>query len=322
LIVTDDEVCIDSATRALERFEDVCVVGVSRNGEAALGEAEKLHPDVILVDLILPDLNCAEAIRQLKQRAPRSHVIVASDHENEQDILNALRAGAEGFITKKFEGDNLPLALKAVGDGTIWLDPNVQSDVLDAYRQSAPDLIERMAQTPRRQDRPDDMSYLLSLAQTFADDKKFDEAEALYRIALALLERTRKPTHAEVFKAALKLGDTYFAQNKYSQAEPLFLQSAQIQTQVLGPDHPNIATTLERVGKCYVGMHNFEQAERYYYWAFCIREKALPADALKMAATCEKLSDVYRQQQKFGQSEQYEALAAKHREQSNVYSGE
>lgn len=322
MIVTDDDVCVDAATRALERFEDVVVVGTARTAESALNEAERLQPDVILVDLFLPDVSGVEAIRQMKQRVPRSHLIVAADHENEQDILNALRAGAEGFITKKFEGDTLPLALKAVGEGTIWLDPNVQSDVLDAYRQSAPDLIERMAQAPRRQDRPDDMSFLMSLAQSFADDKKFDEAEALYRIALALLERTRKPTHAEVFKCALKLGDTYFAQNKFAQAEPLFLQAAQIQTQVLGPDHPNIATTLERIGKSYVGMSNFEQAERYYYWAFCIREKALPADAAKMAVTCERLADVYRRQQKFGQSEQYEALAEKHRAQPSEFSAE
>jgi serine/threonine protein kinase/tetratricopeptide (TPR) repeat protein len=319
LVVCDDEVAVDNATRALEKFEDVCVVGVCTKGSEGIAEAVKQNPDIALVDLILPDMSGVEAIRQLRQQAPKVHLIVASDLENETDILSALRAGAEGFISKKFEGDNLPLALKAVGEGTIWLDPNVQSDVLDAYRQSAPDLIERMTQAPRRVDRPDDMSFLMSLAQSFADDKRFEEAEALYRIALELLERTRKPTHAEVFKCALKLGDTYFAQSKFSQAEPLYIQAAQIQTQVLGPDHPNIATVLEKIGKVYIGANNYEQAERYYYWAFCIREKALPADALKMAATCEKLADVYRHQQKFGQSEQYAQLAEKYKVQPKEY---
>ena len=315
LIVDEDDAVTDAIKNSLEQFQDVCVVGTAHSGKEALSAVQELQPEIILMDLRLSDINGIDATREIKQNSPKAHVVLMSKEENEKDILSALHAGAEGFILKHFDGGNtnLPLALRAVVEGTIWLDTEITSNVLDVYRQSAGDLIGRTATPLRRQDRPDDMSFLMSLAQSFAQARKFEEAESLYRIALDLLERTRKQTHPEVFKTCLKLADTYFAQHKMSQAEPLYFQAMEIQTQVLGPEHPHIAGTLEKIGELHYQQKDFAQSERFYYWALSIREKAVPPDYAKVAAACDKLAELCKQQQKFGQAEQYTVTAEKKR---------
>jgi serine/threonine protein kinase len=316
VIVDDDQAAVEAIKQSLDKFEDVCVVAVARNGTEALSAVDDLKPEIILMDVEMPEMNGIDATREIKLKLPTAHVVLMAEAENEKDILSALHAGAEGFILKKFDANslnNLPLALRAVVQGTIWLDPNITSNVLDVYRQSAADLIGRGAQAVRRQDRSDDMSFLMSLAQSFAEARKFEEAESLYRIALALLERTRKQCHPEVFKACLKLADTYFAQGKMSQAEPLYFQAVEIQTQVLGPEHPHIARTLEKIGELHYAQKDYAQSERFYYWALSIREKAQPPDLLKIAADCDRLAELCKQQQKFGQAEQYAHTAEKKR---------
>ena len=316
LIVDDDKNAIEKLKEQLDQFQDVSVAGVAHDGQEALAQAQDLQPDVVLMDVEMPELNGIEATREIRQKLPKTHVVLMSEQENEKDILSALHAGAEGFIIKKLDNansSNLPLALRAVMEGTIWLDPNITGNVLDVYRQSAGDLVGRTAGALRRQDRSDDMSFLMSLAQSFAQARKFEEAESLYRVALALLERTRKQSHPEVFKACLKLADTYFAQGKMPQAEPLYFQAVEIQTQVLGPEHPHIAGTLEKIGELHYQQKDYAQAERFYYWALSIREKAVPPDHLKVAGCCDKLAELCKQQQKFGQAEQHAVSADKRR---------
>lgn len=319
LVVAQDSGVVESVSALLSQYQDVCVVGVAKTGDEAKASAEELQPEIILMDAQMPELNGIEATREIKQKVPKAHVVLMSDVGEEKDIISGLHAGAEGFILKRFDGSNtnLPLALRAVGEGSIWLDPDITSNALDVYRQSAADLIGRTAHPFRRQDRPDDMSFLMSLAQSFAQTRKFEEAESLYRIALEMLERTRKQSHPEVFKACLKLADTYFAQHKMSQAEPLYFQAMEIQTQVLGPEHPHIAGTLEKIGELHYQQKDYAQAERFYYWALSIREKAIPPDHAKVATACDKLAELCKQQQKFGQAEQYTVMADKKRSMAN-----
>jgi len=317
LIVDDDKAEVEKIKEQLELFQDVSVVGAAQDREEAMNLAQELQADIILMDMNMKDLNGIETTRELKQTLPKAHVVLMAEEENEKDILAALHAGAEGFIVKKQGSESnsdLPLALRAVMDGTIWLDPNITSNVLEIYRQSAADLVGRTAHGLRRQDRSDDMSFLMSLAQSFAQARKFEEAESLYRIALALLERTRKQNHPEVFKACLKLADTYFVQGKMQQAEPLYFQAVEIQTQVLGPEHQHIAATLEKIGEVHYVLKDYPQSERFYYWALSIREKALPPDHAKAAVVSDKLAELCKHQQKFGQAEQYAVMARKKRQ--------
>jgi serine/threonine protein kinase len=319
LLVADNPSLLESVKNSLGQYQDVVLVGVAKTSEDAKLAAEELQPEIILMDVQMPEINGIEATREIKQKVPKTHVVLMSDNDNEKDILSGLHAGAEGFILKRFDATNtnLPLALRAVVEGSIWLDTDITSNVLDVYRQSAADLIGRTAHPFRRQDRPDDMSFLMSLAQSFAQTRKFEEAESLYRIALDLLERTRKQSHPEVFKACLKLADTYFMQHKMSQAEPLYFQAMEIQTQVLGPEHPHIAGTLEKIGELHYQQKDYAQAERFYYWALSIREKAIPPDLYKVTTVCEKLAELCKQQQKFGQAEQYTVTADKKRALAN-----
>jgi tetratricopeptide (TPR) repeat protein len=252
-----------------------------------------------------------EATKLLKQKLPKSHVVMMSSHQNEKDIVAALRAGAEGYILKKFENNSLPLAVRAVVQGTTWLDPGINSSVLDFYRQSAPDIVERAGRVPAksRKEGADDISFVISLADLFVHDEKYEEAEALYRTCLTLIEKVKNASHPDLLKVVMKLAECYFAQEKHLQAEPLFFQALEIQTQTLGPEHIDAAVTLENIADLFQRQARYAEAERFYYWALSIREKVQPPDYLSAADTCAKLAEIYRQEQKFGQAEQFAELA-------------
>lgn len=310
-IVDDNEVIIDAIKQALQRFEDVEVVGGARRATAALAAVEELKPEIVLMDLEMPEMDGIEATKLLKEKLPKSHVVMMSSHQDEKDIVAALRAGAEGFILKKFENNSLPLAVRAVVQGTIWLDPGINSSVLDRYRQSAPDIVERAARVPTasRKEGTDDISFVISLADVFVQADKFEEAEALYRVSLTIIEKVKNASHPDLLKVLLKLADVYVHEDKPMQAEPLYFQALEIQTQTLGPEHSDTATTLEHIAELFNRQAMYAEAERFYYWALSVREKVQPPDFMQVADTCMKLAQIYREQQKFGQAEQFAELA-------------
>jgi serine/threonine protein kinase len=311
-IVDDNDVIIEAIKQTLQRFEDVQVVGGARNANQALTAVIDLKPEIVLMDLEMPEMDGIAATKLLKEKLPKSHVLMMSSNQNERDIVAALRAGAEGFILKKFENNSLPLAVRAVVQGTIWLDPGINSSILDVYRQSAPDIVESAARAPMntsRKDNTDDVSFVVSLADLFAETAKYEEAEALYRTCLTLIEKVKNASHPDLLKVILRLAAVYFAQDKMMQAEPLLFQALEIQTQTLGSEHPDTAHTLENIAELFHKQSLDAEAERFYYWALSVREKVQPPDHLATADTCAKLAQIYRVQQKFGQAEQFAELA-------------
>jgi len=319
-IIDNNVVITEAIKQALQRFEDVHVVGVARDAAEALAALPDLKPEIVLIDLEMPEIHGIQATKAIKQRLPNSHVIMMSAHQSEKDILAALRAGAEGFMLKKFENNSLPLAVRAVMQGTTWLDPGINSSVLDVYRQSAADILERAARVPTvsRKDGADDISFVISLADLFVQGEKYEEAEALYRVCLAMMERIKTANNPEILRVLLKLADVYFVQDKTMQAEPLYFQALEIQTQTLGPEHPDTAHTLESIAELFYRQSLYAESERFYYWALSVREKVQPPDYLATADTCEKLSQIYRQQQKFGQAEQFAELARRKRDRARA----
>lgn len=321
LIAEDNDVISEAIKHVLYKFEDVRVVGVAQDGSEALTMAAQLSPDIVLMDLEMPRVDGLEATRLIKEQFPKTHIIVMSSHENEQDIINAFRAGAQGFILKKFDNNRLPLALRAVVQGSTWLDPSVSSNVLEIYRQSAPDIMERAAARPliqERKDAPDDISFVMTLAESYAQEERYEEAQALYRVALAVLEKIKGASNPEILKVIMCLADAYFSQNKLMQAEPLFFRALEVQTQILGPDHPSLAYTLEKIGEMFARQENYADAERFFYGAYSIREKAKPPEHMAIASVCAKLAEVYTKQQKLGQADHYLQVARRERAKTKV----
>lgn len=139
LLVVDDDALVRSGIAMLLADQgDIEIVGEAADGLAAVESADHLAPDVVLMDLGLPVLEGTEAIRQIVERRaaqPRPRVLALTTFDDDDTVLRALRAGADGFLVKDSAPTRLAEALHAVAAGHSWLDPTVTSPVLDVLRR-------------------------------------------------------------------------------------------------------------------------------------------------------------------------------------------
>src|SRR2546427_85203 len=104
LLVDDHTVVRDGLSFLLEAQEDIQVVGVAADGREALKEAERLRPDVVLMDIAMPRLNGIEATRRFRKMFPAVKVLILSMHESSEYVYRALEAGAKGYLVKQSAG--------------------------------------------------------------------------------------------------------------------------------------------------------------------------------------------------------------------------
>ncbi len=111
----------------LERNPHIRVVGTAAGGEEAVRAARRLHPDIVLMDLVLPDLDGIEATRQILQESPHIHIIALSACHTPEHVHRALNAGARGYVLKTAHGADLMLAVQAVNAGKVYVSPPISA---------------------------------------------------------------------------------------------------------------------------------------------------------------------------------------------------
>jgi DNA-binding NarL/FixJ family response regulator len=121
----------------LEAEPDFLVVGDAGDGVIAAQQVERLKPDVLLVDVMMPGLSGLEVARQVMQRSPHTRVIVLSMHANEAYVLEALRNGAAGYVLKDSSTSELLQAVRTVACGRRYLSPPLSERAIEAYAQKA-----------------------------------------------------------------------------------------------------------------------------------------------------------------------------------------
>ena len=151
LLLVDDHALVRAGIRALfERIEDVTVVAEAASGREAVRLAESLRPDLISMDIALPDVNGLEATIQLVRL--RLRVMIVSMHLNEEYVLQALRAGAMAYLPKDSGPAELAGAVAAVRAGEVWL-PSKVTNLLAAYLRRTGDGVKPpLALTPRQRE--------------------------------------------------------------------------------------------------------------------------------------------------------------------------
>ncbi len=136
ILLADDHAMVRKGFRMiLEAQTDMSIVGEAGNGREALEQAEKLHPDVIVMDVAMPELNGIEATRRLATTSPRSRVLALSMHKDSVYVREILRAGARGYLLKDSIDSDLVSAVRAVAKGDGYLSPAVSDAVLTDYRR-------------------------------------------------------------------------------------------------------------------------------------------------------------------------------------------
>jgi DNA-binding NarL/FixJ family response regulator len=114
---------------------DMEIVGEAANGRQAVELAERLKPDIVVMDVAMPELNGIEATRRLAESAPHARVLALSMHKDSVYVRETLRAGARGYLLKDSGANDLVAAVRAVASGEGYLSPAVSNAVLDDYRR-------------------------------------------------------------------------------------------------------------------------------------------------------------------------------------------
>ena len=135
LIVDDHAVVRDGLRVMLSRREEFVVVGEAENGLEAVAKVRELDPDVILMDLRMPELDGVEAMRQIRAENSEAKFLVLTTYDTDEYIFDAIEAGAKGYLLKDASREDLFQAISAVHRGESLVQPGVASRVLDRLAQ-------------------------------------------------------------------------------------------------------------------------------------------------------------------------------------------
>lgn len=130
LLIVDDHTLLRQALRALlEAQPNLEVVGEAINGRDAVEIAEQMMPDVVLMDMVMPGLNGIDATRQILKRSPGTRVLILTAYLEDERLLQALRAGASGYVVKNSDLDELVLAIQSVHRGNTYFSSAVSEEL-------------------------------------------------------------------------------------------------------------------------------------------------------------------------------------------------
>jgi len=134
VFLADDHTVVRNGLRLLlEAQADIDVVGEAADGRRTVCAVADLNPDVVVMDIAMPELNGIETTRQLRDRCPSVKVIILSMHSSNEHIYQALQAGALGFLVKDSAGQEVIAAVRAVQAGRRYLSHRIQENVIDEY---------------------------------------------------------------------------------------------------------------------------------------------------------------------------------------------
>lgn len=138
IVIADDHEIVRQGLRSLlETAPDFQVIGEADNGLETVQLVERLQPEVLIVDIMMPGLNGLEVTRQVKQRFPQTQIIILSMRTNEAYVLEALRNGAAGYVLKAGSTAELIQAVYEVTAGRRYLSPLLSERAIEAYVQKA-----------------------------------------------------------------------------------------------------------------------------------------------------------------------------------------
>ncbi|MEE8422046.1 MAG: response regulator transcription factor [Dehalococcoidia bacterium] len=126
----DDHALLRQALRSLiDAQENLEVIGEASNGRDAVEAAERLRPDVVLMDMVMPGLNGIEATRQITKRVPGCRILMLTAYLEDERLLQALRAGANGYVVKNSDLEELLLAVRSVHRGNMYFSSAVSDEI-------------------------------------------------------------------------------------------------------------------------------------------------------------------------------------------------
>ena len=132
-LVDDHAIIRDGLRLILESQGDISIVGEASNGRQAVREVSKICPDIVIMDIAMPELNGIDATVQINESCPSTHVIILSVLDTSEYIFEALKAGAKGYILKESAGEEVVKAIRRVQTGQHYLSQEISEKVVTDY---------------------------------------------------------------------------------------------------------------------------------------------------------------------------------------------
>lgn len=136
VLLVDDHAILRAGVRVLlSAYPDLQVVGEASNGAEALVRTNELKPDVIVMDIAMPDVNGLVATRQILEAYPTTKIVILTQYDNKEYVLALIKLGVSGYVLKQAVDTDLVLAIRTVMQGESFLYPPIAKTVLEAYLQ-------------------------------------------------------------------------------------------------------------------------------------------------------------------------------------------
>jgi len=204
ILIVDDHAVVRKGLAMVLRLEpDLEVVGEAANGRNGLEAAKSLNPDIVLVDLVMPEMDGQEMALALRKSDPQIKIMMLTGTEVDDRVFDLVAAGIEGYVLKQIEPGELVRAIRAVVRGEAYLHPDVMKKVLGRMSsQSQP--AETISLTPRE----------LEVLEWMATPNTYKQIalqlsvteETIRSHAKNILEKMKQPNRAQAVLAALKIG--------------------------------------------------------------------------------------------------------------------
>jgi DNA-binding NarL/FixJ family response regulator len=165
VLLVDDHQLFRAGLRAQLEEAGVDVVGEAQTGDAALREIRTAAPDVVVMDLNMPGISGVEAIRQMASVAPRSRVLVLTASDEDADVMDAIMAGACGYLLKDASINELMAGIRAAAEGESLVSPAIAAKVLQRIRETGPEPREEEAEPSPLSDREMQVLRLIASGQ-------------------------------------------------------------------------------------------------------------------------------------------------------------
>lgn len=131
--MADDHQIFRQSLKSLLEKQGFDIVGEAADGEEAIRLACELSPDIVLLDLRMPALDGLESAREIRARCPETRTVILTEFDDDTYVLEALRAGARGYVLKSQAGADLVTTLRQVAEGALYLSPRISNAVVDTY---------------------------------------------------------------------------------------------------------------------------------------------------------------------------------------------
>jgi DNA-binding NarL/FixJ family response regulator len=201
IVIADDHPLFRSGvTNLIHTTDDLVIVGEASTGTEAVALAEKLQPNVVIMDIRMPDMNGVEATRKIKERYPDIHIMVLSLHKDDQSVFAALKAGATGYMLKESDGAELLQSIRLVGSGNAVYSASIAAKMMSFFTQASQAAVASS-------------SYLSALTGREREIlKKIAEGDTNNQIAAALhLSAKTVANHVSSILSKLQLVDRHMA---------------------------------------------------------------------------------------------------------------